>query len=269
VSKRAVQHWLGVLATLACLAAILVACQSQAAPAPTPESTTSAPAAGQQARLRVAVAPTFPPFAAPGGSEYVIGFDVDLIKAIAGRAGMGVELIPVARHTLLNGIVTCEFDVGLSALAMTDALRQQITFSEPYATVGQVVVVKKGNIKIADREDLAGMTVGVERGSRGEQELQGLPGAQPKLYASANLAFQDLIAGYIDATITNRPLAQTYVSIPANNLKITGDDFGAEDYGIAVCNQQGDVLQQVNQGLAAIKTDGTLDKLTQKWLGTR
>jgi polar amino acid transport system substrate-binding protein len=269
VSKRAVEHGLRVLAMLACLAAILVACQSQPAPAPTPESTTGAPATGQQARLRVAVVPTFPPFAAPGSSEYVIGFDVDLIKELAARSGLGVELLPVARHTQLNGIVTCEFDAGISALAMTDALRQQMTFSEPYATVSQVVVVKKGNIEIKGRDQLAGMTVGVERGSRGAEELQSLQDAQARLYPTASAAFQDLIAGYIDAAITSRPLAQTYVSIPANNLKITGDDFGAEDYAIAVCNQRADVLQKLNQGIASVKADGTLDKLAQQWFKSR
>ncbi len=61
-------------------------------------------------------------------------------------------------------------------------------------------------------------------------------------------------------------LALTYVDVKPNDLKIAGDEFGTENLGIAICNQRADLLKKINDGLAAVKADGTLSELQKKWL---
>jgi ABC-type amino acid transport substrate-binding protein len=109
----------------------------------------------------------------------------------------------------------------------------------------------------------------VQIGSPSATEVLSVNDAQPILYPSVSAVFQDLIAGYIDAAIVDQPLALRYVRIPANNLKVVGKPFGGEDYAIALCSQRNDLVRQINDGLSAIETDGTLDKLQQKWFGSR
>lgn len=61
-------------------------------------------------------------------------------------------------------------------------------------------------------------------------------------------------------------MALSYVNIKAANLKIVGDEFAVENYGIAVYNKNTELLNRVNVGLASVKADGTLNKLVEKWI---
>jgi len=66
--------------------------------------------------------------------------------------------------------------------------------------------------------------------------------------------------------VADKLLALSYVTVKPNNLKVAGDEFAAEQYGIAICNQRTDLLKKINDGLANVKADGTLGKLQRKWL---
>ena len=193
------------------------------------------------------------------------GFDIDLMRAIASRAGFQVKFSNVAFITLIKSVASCQFDGGIAAIGITSPLQQQVHFSDPYLTVGQVVVVKKGNLTINGRDQLPGMAVGTQRGSASALAIQNIPGIRLAPYDSFEQAFQDLADGNIDAVVAGAPRAQSFVNIKANNLKIVGGEFADESYGIAICNQNGELLKKINAGLKAVKDDGTLNNLLQKW----
>jgi polar amino acid transport system substrate-binding protein len=220
-------------------------------------------------KLKIATDATFAPFeTANMTTKELSGFDIDLMKVIASKAGFEVEFSNVAFSRMLTGVAKCQYDAGISAITPSAALKGQIAFSDPYLTFGQVLVVKKGNILINGREQLPGMTVGSQNGSPGATEIMKIPGAQLQAYDSYDLAFQDLVTGFIDAVVAGQPRAQSYAAIKANNLKIVGDPFATETYAVAICLKNPDLLQKINAGLAAVKADGTLDRLSQKWLKT-
>jgi len=200
------------------------------------------------------------------GTQAIEGFDVDLMRAIAGKAGFEAQFVNVTTSRLLMGIAQCQFDAGISAISITESLKRQIAFSDPYLSFGQTVVVKKGNITIDGQGKLVGMVVGSQNGSPSAVEVMKIPGAQFKAYETYDLAFQDLVTGYIDAVVAEVPRAQSYVNIKANNLKMVGGVFGSDQYGIATCLKKPDLLKKINQGLAVVKADGTLDRLVQKWI---
>ena len=85
-------------------------------------------------------------------------------------------------------------------------------------------------------------------------------------YPTAEFAFRDLADGLIDAVVTDKQLALSYVGVKPNNLKIAGEVFAAENFGIAICKQQTELVKKINAGLAAVKADGTLGELQKKWL---
>lgn len=216
--------------------------------------------------IRIGTDASLAPFESVDDSNNITGFDVDLIKSIASNAGLNVQMVNLKYDRLLTGVARCEFEGGISMITINNALKSQVNFSDPYLTYGQVVVVKKGNITISGQDQLAGMVVGTQKDSLYASNTTALPGAQVKVYDSFDLAFQDLVNGYIDAVVAGYPRALSYVNIKANNLKIVGSEFGSESLGIAVCNQRADLLKAINDGLAKAKADGTIDKLKLKWL---
>ncbi len=263
-------------ATLVWLGVVTAACASKGVEAvPDVRLAVAAPrravlptaTAARKTSYRVAVEGDFPPFETYDAStRRLSGFDVDLMQAVAAKAGLNLEYVNVGPNRLLSGVLNCDYDAGISALAITEPLRQQVTFSEPYLSVGQAIVIKKGNLTITGADKLSGMVVGVLNGSPSAAQVQAVPEATAQPYPTLTEAFNDLITGNIDAVVAGRPRVSSYVSIPANRLKIANGELGTEEYGIAICPRDQDLVDKINDGLAAVKADGTLDKLTKKWL---
>jgi polar amino acid transport system substrate-binding protein len=218
-------------------------------------------------QVRIATNASLPPFEwIDTNSRQLLGFDIDVMNAVAVRANLQVSYGRVDQVPLLAGIADCRYDGGISAIEITDALKQQVAFSTPYYTTGQVVVVKKGNLVITGRDSLKGMTVGAAQESPGAAEVQKIAGARLQFYPTADMALQELINGLIDAVITDLPQALIYANVPANNLKTVGGLFDTADLGIALCKQRPELVQRINTALAALQADGTLDQIRQRWL---
>ena len=217
-------------------------------------------------KIQIGVDATLPPFEMDGSQpDEVIGFDVDVINAIAERAGLDIELVKVGYNQVLPFVATCELDGGISAIPVMDAQTQQVDFSDPYFTTGQSVVVKKGNKTLLGQDQLAGMKVGTQTGTLSEIELAKIASIQAQIYENYQLAIQELAGGYIDAVIADQPRAQSFVNIKRNDVKIVGDTFGQVDYAIVTCKTQPELLKKINASLAEVKADGTLDRLAKKW----
>lgn len=221
---------------------------------------------GQAKKIRIGLGANLPPFESfDSNKKEFVGFDVEVFRAIAAKSDLDFEFISV-ENNLPTLIASCQLEGGISALTPTNLLEQQMNFSEAYYTARYGIVVKNGNITISGREQLPGMKIGTQAGTVSEDEIDKIPEVQRKSYETLNLAFQDLIAGYLDAVITDQPHALSYVAVKRNNLKLVGEAFGAIDFRIAVCKSQSDLLKKINTGLAAIKADGTLDRLTKEWI---
>ena len=223
--------------------------------------------AASPTKIKIGTDATFPPFElVDEKTKELTGFDVELMKAVAQKAGLDVEFTNVGFDPLLAGIAQCQYDGGIAAITITDDRKKQMLFSDPYFSAGQVVVVQKNNDAIKSKDDLGGKTVGSQIGTTGAIEVGKIAGAKLKTYDSFDLAFQDLINGQIDAVIADNPLALGYIGNNADKIKVVGPVFTSESYGIALCNKKTDLADKLNKGIAAVKADGTLDKLTQKWI---
>lgn len=224
-----------------------------------------APAAPET--VRIATDATWPPFESVNEQTNEIeGFDIDLMMAIAERAGLEIEFIDVAWDPLLAGMAQCQYDAAISAMTITEERKEQFLFSDPYFFAGQIVTVHVDNTDITSKFDLPGKLVGAQIGTTGSFEVEAIGGATLKTYDDIGLAMQDLMNGQIDAVVADNPLALGYVGENPDKLKTVGDVFTDENYGIAVCKDNTELLAKINEGLSAVKTEGLIDELVDKWL---
>ena len=218
-------------------------------------------------KIRVATDATWPPFESVNEqTKEIEGFDIDLFKAIAEKEDLDIEFINVAWDPLLAGIAQCQYDVAISAMSITEERQEKMLFSDPYFTAGQLVTVHIDNAEINSKDDLGGKVVGAQIGTTGSFAVEEIEGATLKTYDDIGLAFQDLMNGQIDAVIADNPLVYGYVGKNPDKLKSVGEVFTSEDYGIAVCKTKTDLLAKINSGLAAVKAEGLIEELIDKWL---
>jgi len=224
---------------------------------------------GTKTTVRVATDAAWPPFEyIDEQTKEIVGFDIDLMKAIAEKGDFEVEFINVSWDPLLAGMAQCQYDASISAMTITEERKQSFNFSDPYFAAGQIVTVRVDNTDITGKDSLSGKTVGAQIGTTGAIETGNIAGATLKTYDDIGLAFQDLMNGQIDAVVADNPLALGYIGENPDKLKIAGDAFTDENYGIAVCKTNTDLLEKINTGLAAVKAEGVFDDLVAKWLGS-
>ena len=222
---------------------------------------------GQSTTVKVATDATWPPFEmVDEESKELIGFDIDLMNVIAERGGFEIEFINVAFDPLLAGMGQCQYDAAISAITITEERAQSMAFSDPYFAAGQVVAVQQSTTDITGKDTLSGKTVAAQIGTTGAIEVENIAGATLKTYDDVGLAYQDLINGQVDAVVADDGLARGYIAKNSDFLKIVGEPFTDESYGIAICNTNTELIAQINEGLAKAKSEGVLDDLTEKWL---
>jgi polar amino acid transport system substrate-binding protein len=217
--------------------------------------------------IRVATDATWPPFEmVDDETKELVGLDIDLMQAIAIKAGFEVEFVNVSFDTLLAGMTQCQYEAAISALTITPDRAADFNFSVPYFSAGQVVVVRLDNEDITGPDDLSLKIVGVQTDTTGDIEAQKIEGATVQRYDDIGLAFQDLMNGQLEAVIADYPMALGIVGQNPELLKIVGDIFTDENYGIAICKTNTELVERINVALAELVEEGYIDELTQTWI---
>lgn len=241
-----------ILSALFALSLVLTACAPQPAAA---------------AKVRVATEAAYPPFEmVDEQTRELVGFDIELMNAIAEKAGFEVEFINTPFDSVLAGIATCQYDAAISAITITAERAENMGFSDPYINAGQVTTIRVDNTDIAGPSDLVGKTIGVQLSTTGQIEAEKIEGATIKPYDTVDLAFLDLANGQVDAVVADYPTTLNYVNQMSDKIKTTGEIFTDESYGVAVCKDNAELLNQINAALAELKSEGVLSDLEMKWL---
>jgi ABC-type amino acid transport substrate-binding protein len=218
-------------------------------------------------KITVATNANYPPFnSIDKQTGHIVGFDIDLMNAIAKKEGLKIEYVEVDLEPLLQGMAQGKYDAAISALSITAERQQQMLFSNPYFVAGQVVTVRKDETSITGKDSLTGKLVGVETGSTGAASISQTPNLTLKNYADLTSAWADLENGIIDAIVSDNTIALEYVSRNPDTLKIVGAPFSQEDYAIAVAKNKSELLKKINAGLNAVQSEGLLEELYHKWL---
>jgi polar amino acid transport system substrate-binding protein len=218
-------------------------------------------------KVTIATDATWAPFEyLDESNKQIVGFDIDLMNAIAVKANLDITYTNVAFDPLLAGMAQCQYDAAISSITITAERGKSMLFSNPYFKVGQVVVVAAGNNDIKGKDSLAGKKIGSQISTTGAMEAAKIQGATVKTYDDITLALQDLANGQIDAVITDNALIINYINSNPGKVKMVGESFTNEDIGIAICKTKTDLQAKINAGLAAVLADGTVEKISAKWL---
>jgi polar amino acid transport system substrate-binding protein len=255
-------------AGLAAATLMLAACGKKE-PAPAPAAPAPAPAPAKV--YVVGTDAAYAPFESQNEKGEIVGFDIDVVKAIAAKAGIQVKFVNTPWEGIFNTLQQGDRDMIVSAVTITDERKQTMDFSDPYFDAAQLIAVKETS-KVTKFADLKKLKVGVQTGTTGDEavsKLMGKTSTSIKRFESTPLALKELESGGVDAVVADNGVIAHYVANnPGGKFKTVSDkEFVPEQYGIAVKKGNAELLGKLNQGLAAIKADGTYNQIHAKYFG--
>ncbi|MEO5770723.1 MAG: basic amino acid ABC transporter substrate-binding protein [Burkholderiaceae bacterium] len=253
---------------------LLAACgKKEPAPATTAAAPASAaaPAAPAAKVYVVGTDAAYAPFESQNAKGEIVGFDVDVVKAAAAKAGIEVKFVNTPWEGIFNALAQGDRDMVVSAVTITDERKQTIDFSTPYFDAVQLIAVKADS-KLTKFDDLKKAKVGVQTGTTGDEavtKLLGKTSTAIKRFESTPLALKELEAGGVDAVVADNGVVIHYVANNAGaKFKTVADkSFAPEQYGVAIKKGNADLTGKINKGLADIKADGTYDKIYAQYFG--
>jgi polar amino acid transport system substrate-binding protein len=208
----------------------------------------------------------FPPFEYVENGEFV-GFDIDLIKAIAEEMGFEIEIRDMSFDSLIAALVSGNLDIVISGMTITPEREEVVSFSKPYWTADQSVVVREDS-DMTITVLFGKHNIGVQTGTTGDLwveenlvETKILTG-NFKRYDTYVLAMTDLINKNIDAIVLDAPVAEGFAKV--RPVKIVGIIKTYEDYGIAVNKANKQLLELINEGISRLEESGKLNELNLK-----
>ena len=236
-----------------------------AAPAGSGSSAAPAPAAG--GKLIMATNAEFPPYEFKEGDSFA-GIDVEIAGAIANKLGLELEIADVEFGSIIGGVQSGKYDMGMAGMTVTDERLQSVNFSTSYATGIQSIVVKEGS-DIASPDDLAGHKIGVQADTTGDIyccDDFGDENVTP--FKTGADAVQALISGKVDCVVIDNEPAKSYVAANADqNLKVLDTAYAEENYAIAINKDNTALLDQINTALDELTKDGTIPGIIAKYIG--
>jgi polar amino acid transport system substrate-binding protein len=233
--------------------------------------------------LRNAVTSDYPPFAFINADNEIVGFDIDIARAVADRLGVRMETVTPGWEAIVSGRWQGRWDMSIGSMTPTAARAEVLDFAGTYYTSPAVLVVHRDDTAITGPADLTGKTVGVGIGSTYEQYLQktlvvDAVGARPiefpfgdvQVVASdETVAFQNLALGpgvRLDAVVGNLATAQERINGGAP-LRIVGEPLYGEPNAVAVAKGDTEWRDTVAGIIEDLRADGTLKAVSERWLG--
>ncbi|RJG25241.1 transporter substrate-binding domain-containing protein [Paenibacillus thiaminolyticus] len=262
------QKFVKAVLLLTVLSVALAACGSK------PAQDASAANALQQikkaGKIRVGLMGTYAPYNFLNEKHEVDGFDADVAKEVAKRLGVEVEFITGEFSGLIEGLQKDKYDALVSQVTITEDRKKMMDFSTPYVKNAVNVIVKSDNETIQKIEDFKDKKIGVGLGTNDEKYLRDV--AMPKVgkfeiatYNDVITSLKDLDVGRIDATINNVFALKPLIEKNQFKVKAVGEPIKEDFAGIAIRQNNPELLDAINKALAEMKFDGTFTEIFHKW----
>ena len=193
------------------------------------------------------------------------GFDVDVITAVAKKAGLSIEFRDMAFGKMFEQIENGKnIDIAIGGVSITDERKKHVDFTMPYANGGACIVAFK-NDNIASVGDLAGKIVGAELNTTMIQQTAAIKGAKIRGYQNQQDMFIDLFNGDLDALVMDKLSAEYALrERKMKRLKIV-NMLSNEEFGMVVKKGNTQLTDKLNKALDELKKSGELKKIYDKW----
>lgn len=220
--------------------------------------------------VNVATDPSFVPFEMmdPETGE-MVGFDMDIINAIAEHAGFEVNLTTMEFSGIIPAVQTGSQEVAIAGITITDERAQIVDFTDPYYDSGLQIIVRADNEEVSSLEDLQGLTIGTKIGSTSYDFLQQELGEDANItpYPGSADMYMALLGRNVDAVLYDAPnVAYFSQTRGEGRTKVVGPLYEGQQYGI-VFHKGSEWVEPANEALAAMREDGTYDEIYAKWFG--
>ena len=276
---------LAILLALSMCFALLTGCgsSSDAAEQPTEEPAAEEPAAEEPAEdaeaadgdaaalttvtegvLTMSTNAAFPPYEMTTDDGGFEGIDVELAGAIAEKLGLELQIDDMDFDSALLAVQQGKSDIVMAGVSVTDDRLLVMDFSDSYATGVQVVIVPEGSDVTID--NLGEHTIGTQRATTGNIYCTDDYGEDHVVaYDNGITAVQALMNGQVDCVVIDSAPAQEFVD--ANpGLTILDTEYVTEDYAIGMAKGNTALVEAVNQALAELNADGTIQSIVDKYI---
>jgi cystine transport system substrate-binding protein len=219
--------------------------------------------------LRIGLEGTFPPFNSKDAQTgELVGFDVDIAKAVAAKLGVKPEFITTEWSGIIAGLEAGKFDVIVNQVGVTDARKKVLDFSPAYTYSGAELIQRKNDDRqFKSLEDLKGHKLGVGLGTNYMDMAKSVPGIDVKTYPGAPEYLRDLAANRLDAALNDR-LMVAYL-LKQSDLPLRAGAMVGTGNPSAIPFKKGNpkFAKAIDEAMGQLEADGTFAKISDKWFG--
>lgn len=217
-----------------------------------------------------ATEPTYAPFDTTDEDGNIVGFDMDLLNAIAEDQGFKVEYQSFEFDALVPAVQAGNADIIAAAMNVDEERAEKVDFSDKYFDSGKVILVKKDNDAIKGVEDFTpDMKVAAQMGTTEGQYIQELADAgtigEAVVLNKTTECILQLQNGDVEAVIMDAPVATYYYNKYSDEVKKLDATIDPAPMAFAVQKGNTELLEKINEGLKNVKENGTYDELVEKW----
>ncbi len=224
-------------------------------------------------KVKIGTEGAYPPFNSIAKDGQLVGFDIDIAKALCAAANFECEFVVQDWDGIIPGLIAKKYDAIVASMSITDQRKEVVDFTDKYyATPAKFVAAKGAGFDISP-EGLAGMAVGVQRATVSENFVRGeFPEVDVRAYATQDEANADLVSGRLDLVAADAVvLLEGFLNTDAGkDFEFVGPDYFDPKYfgegiGIAIRKGEDDLRTAFNQGIDKIRADGTYKAINEKY----
>jgi polar amino acid transport system substrate-binding protein len=223
--------------------------------------------------IRVATMNTYPPFNNIDNEGRAIGWDYDILDALCGRLNCVPQFIEIAWEGLIPSVSEGINDIAANGITVTEARQEIVTFSEPYITLRQVLIIRINEDRFATVEEFINndsLTVIALVATTNLTAAESMLGdGNPRIIAS-DASFEEmivaLIAGEVDAVVMDDLAAQRFVNVTPDAIRLIDEPITDIEELAFIFTIGSDLVHPFNRALAQLRQDGTLLDINTRWL---
>ena len=216
-------------------------------------------------KLHMATNAAFPPYEMVADDGSFEGIDVEFAGKIAEKLGLELVVDDMDFGSIITSVQTGKSDIAMAGLTVTDERKQNVDFTDSYATGVQVVIVPEDS-DIQTIDDLQGKLIGCQESTTGYIYCSDDYGEDVvTAFPNGANAIQALVSGKVDAVVIDSQPAQEFVK-QNDGLKILDTEYVTEDYAIGVSKDNTALRDAVNTALKELTDDGTVQSILDKYI---
>jgi polar amino acid transport system substrate-binding protein len=226
----------------------------------------------KRGELATATEMQFPPFDISDNGVYK-GVDRDLIDAVGKELGVKVSYLDLPWTSVLPGLEAKKFDLCIAPVTITKERVKRYAFTVPIADATAALMKRAKDSSIMKPEDIAGKTVGGQKGTSQVEQLKAFAAkltkpVEVKEYVDNNQSYADLAAGRIDASVNSLPNLAYAAAQRTDTFAVVLPAFGAPTYFSWVARlDDKSLVDAINAAIIKVEADGTMTKIQQQWFG--